>query len=73
MEVDISNIDTRKHAMNLHLPIPDSEFHKTMLFYRGALEWNRLPAHIKDCYSIDGFKKLLKCHIRGMRVSDQHV
>lgn len=68
MEVDINGVRTRKHQMNLHLPIADSEFHKSMLFYRGASGWNNLPAHIKDCDNVDGFKRLLKCHIRDRRL-----
>ena len=68
MEVDISNVQTRKHLMNLHLPLPDNEFHKTMLFYRGASDWNDLPSHLKDCHDLNEFKRKMKCHIKQERV-----
>ena len=67
MEIDINGLNTRKHPMNLHMPVADSEFHKIMLFYRGAAEWNKLPGFLKDCDKIDVFKRLLKCHIKELR------
>jgi hypothetical protein len=67
MEIDINGVNTRKHPMNLYLPIPDSEFHKSMLFYRGASCWNDLPGFLKDCSNINDFKRLLKCHIKDQR------
>jgi len=65
MEIEISEVNTRRHDMNLYVPFPDSEFHKNMLFYRGAKSWNDLPSEIKDCQSIDRFKLLLKNHIKS--------
>ena len=67
MEVELSNVTTRKHPMNLYVPFPESSFQKNMLFYRGAREWNALPGYLKDCNNIDTFKKLLKIHIKSVR------
>ena len=67
MEIDVNNVQTRKHPMNLHLQLPDNEFHKTMLFYRGAIGWNDLRADLTDCHNIDNFKRLLKSLIKNRR------
>jgi hypothetical protein len=48
MAFEVSTIMTRKHPMNLYLPFPECEFHKNMLFYRGAWNWNNLPDDLKD-------------------------
>ena len=60
MEFEVCKIETRKHAMNIYLPLPDCEFHKTKLFYRGAIEWNRLPGKLKDCHNVDTLKSFLR-------------
>ena len=65
MEIEISNIRTRKHPMNLHVPLPLNETHKRMLFYRGAKSWIQLPSDIKDCYDMRIFKQKLKCYIKN--------
>jgi hypothetical protein len=67
MAFEVSTIMTRKHPMNLYLPFPECEFHKNMLFYRGARDWNNLPDELKDCHSSDSFKRLLKLYIRRKR------
>ena len=69
MEVDVSNVVTRKHPMNLYIPFPESNFQKNMLLYRGPREWNALPDYLKECINIDRFKKLLKIHIKSVRPS----
>lgn len=64
---EISGKTTRKHRMNLRLSIPDNEFHKKMLFYNGAKEWNNLPNELKDCHNIARFKRMLKIYIKEIR------
>ena len=65
MEIEIANVNTRKHPMNLHIPRPINETHKRMLFYRGAKSWNELPGHIKDCYELSTFKQKLKHYLKS--------
>ena len=65
MEIEITGVNTRRHDKNLYVPFPDNEFHKTMLFYRGAKSWNELPNDIKDTCEINKFKVLLKRHIKS--------
>ena len=64
MDNQISQIRTRRHEMNLYVPFPENEFHKNILFHRGAKSWNDLPGCIKDCHEINRFKILLKNHIK---------
>ena len=66
-DFEVSNRTTRSHEMNLYMNVPDNEFHKNMLFYSGAREWNKLPNHLKDCYDIVKFKCMLKKYIRFER------
>ena len=66
-DFEVSKRTTRTHEMNLYLSMPDSEFHKNMLFYSGAWEWNKLPNYLKDCCDINRFKCMLKRHIRKER------
>jgi len=56
MAFEVNSMVTRKHPMNLYLPFPECEFHKTMLFYRGARDWNNLPSNLKECSDLDLFK-----------------
>ena len=44
--------------MNLHMQVAGSKFHETMLFYRGAAEWNRLPGFLKVGDKIEVFERL---------------
>ena len=39
---------------------PKSEFYKRSPFYRGAMEWNKLPPHIQICDTRSSFKLQLK-------------
>ena len=64
LDNEIAQIHTRRHERNLYVPFPQNEFHKKMLFYRGAKTWNELPGNIKDCHEIKRFKLLLKNHIK---------
>lgn len=64
LEIEIKQIRTRLHDMNLYLPIPESEYHKRMFMYRAARSWNKLPSNIKECTSLPSFKKLLKYYIK---------
>jgi len=66
-DFEVSERTTRRHDMNLYLSVPDNEFHKKMLFYNGAKEWNQLPTHLKDCCDISKFKRMLKSHIKKKR------
>ena len=65
MEIEITNVNTRKHPMNLYVPRPINEMHKHMLFYRGAKAWNELPGDVKDCYDLSTFKLKLKRHLKN--------
>ena len=66
-DFEVSQKATRKHEMNLYLNLPENEFHKNMLFYSGAKEWNLLPNYLKDCNDIVQFKQKLKSYIKKNR------
>ena len=66
-DFEVSQKATRKHEMNLYLNLPENEFHKNMLFYSGAKEWNSLPNYLKDCNDIVQFKQKLKSYIKKNR------
>ena len=53
--------------MDLYTNVPDNEFHKNMLFYSGAKEWNMLPNYLKDCNDIVRFKYMLKKYVKQER------
>ena len=65
MEIDIRNVNTRSHEMNVYVPFPSNELAKRSFFYSGAKNWNSLPGTIKDICSIDSLKTHLK---NGMRL-----
>ena len=65
LELEIKEVRTRRHDLDLFIPKANSEFHKRMLFYRGARSWNELPRNIKDCENLNQFKRLLKRHIKS--------
>ena len=65
MEVEVSRVNTRSHDINLDIPFPDNEFHKTMLFYRGAKASNYLPGQIKEMHALNRFKMQLKSFIKS--------
>ena len=43
-------------APNIYLPIPRTSIFKRSVFYYGATLWNALPANVRICDDIDGFK-----------------
>ena len=65
MNIEVKERQTRQHDMDLYIPIPESEFHKKMFFYRAARSWNNLPSYLKECTNLDNFKKSLKYYIRN--------
>jgi hypothetical protein len=65
MEIELRKITTRTHEMNVHLPTPSSEFSKSSFIYSAGTQWNNLPGAIKDCHSLDTFKKHLKTYIKS--------
>ena len=65
LEMEVKEVRTRRHDLDLYIPKANSEFHKRMLFYRGARSWNELPRNIKDCENLNQFKRLLKRHIKS--------
>ena len=67
-ELEICKTNTRQHEVNLYVPLPDNEFHKSILFHIGAKAWNNLQNNIKECQDILTLKKkLLKCHVKSFR------
>ena len=66
LDIEVKERRTRKHDMNLYLPIPESENHKKMFIYRGAKSWNNLPGHLKDCHDIEQFKRRLKNYVKNV-------
>ena len=66
-DFEISSRTTRKHDMDLYTNVPDNEFHKNMLFYSGAKQWNMLPNYLKDCNDIVRFKYMLKKYVKQER------
>ena len=63
MEIEIRNITTRSHDMNVYVPFPSCEIAKKSFHYSGAKNWNSLHGKIKDIVSIDGFKRELKKNV----------
>ena len=66
MEIDIRNVVTRSHDMNMHVPFPKNEFARKSVFYSGAKNWNSLSGDNKDTASIDCFKRKLKRDMHNM-------
>lgn len=64
LESEISNVNTRRHPLDLYIPIPVNEFHKKILFYRGAKAWNNLPGEIRNITNFNAFKNKLKHFIK---------
>ena len=65
LDIEIKDKRTRQHDRNLYLPIPESEFHKKIFFYRGARTWNNLPSNLKECNTLNSFKVQLKNYIKN--------
>ena len=70
LECEVKESKTRKHPMNLYLPIPQNEFHRKMFFYRGARSWNELPNQLKECTNLNTFKVLLKKYIKAQPIEN---
>lgn len=60
-----SNIQKRylRSAQDIHVPFTRTKYGKRNLTHEGAQIFNKLPKHIKECKSLQLFKKLLKLHI----------
>ena len=41
----------------LHIPKPNTELYRNSLAYSGSKIWNAIPEHIKQCTSVENFKK----------------
>ena len=66
MNIDIRNVVTRSHDMNMHVPFPKNEFAKKSVFYSGAKNWNSLSTENKTVTSIECFKRKLKRDMHNM-------
>jgi hypothetical protein len=66
MEIEIRNINTRSHDMNVYIPFPNNEFSKKSLFYSAAKNWNDLPDEMKEITNIENFKQKLKSNVHMM-------
>ena len=60
MEIEIRNVNTRSHDMNVYVPFPNNEFAKKSFYYSGGKNWNSLSGITKDKVTIDSFKRQLK-------------
>ena len=63
MDIELRNVNTRSHDMNVYIPFPQIEFAKKSLFFSGAKNWNSLPDHFKEISSIEVFKRTMKRNI----------
>ena len=63
MDIELRDVNTRSHDMNVYIPFPTNELAKRSLYYSGAKNWNSLPSYIKESTSIEVFKKNLKRNI----------
>ena len=61
MRVDVHGYQTRSsHNNDVYPPTVKKSIYKTSLLYAGAVLWNGLPIHIKECTNIDDFKREYK-------------
>ena len=60
MEIEVRNVSTRSHDMNVHIPFPYNDFAKRSFYYSGGNNWNSLPGNIKETANIETFKVNLK-------------
>ncbi len=65
MEIEVKNVNTRSHDMNVYVPFSEKEFAKNKFEYSGAKYWNDLPGYIKECSSLFTFKSKLKSFIKS--------
>jgi hypothetical protein len=63
--IEINKYETRNHPLDLYTDIPKNEISKKKLFYRGVIDWNKLPNVIKDTSNTDTFKKMLKLYLKS--------
>ena len=58
MQIEVTNRETRScNENNVHVPSVNLEFTKNCFSYIGATNWNSLPDSLKQCSSLDIFKK----------------
>jgi hypothetical protein len=65
MEIEVRNVNTRSHDMNVYIPFPNNEISKKSLFYSSAKNWNSLSAETKEIFTIDNFKRHMKRDIHN--------
>ena len=58
MRVDVHGYQTRgNHNSDVYPPTVKRSIYRNSLLYSGAILWNNLPSHIKDCTNVDSFKE----------------
>ena len=60
MDVEVKNVNTRTHDMDVYIPFPKNELAKRSFYYSGGKNWNNLPPKLKEITNIEQFKKNLK-------------
>ena len=60
MDIEVRNVNTRTHDMNVYIPFPKNELAKRSFYYSGGKNWNDLRDNVKEVINIDGFKIKLK-------------
>ena len=63
MDVEVKNVNTRTHDMDVYIPFPKNELAKRSFYYSGGKHWNSLPNDLKEITNIEGFKKTLKRNV----------
>lgn len=57
--------NVRFHPMDVYIPFPRLELFRNTFLYNGAVLWNDLPNGLKECTTLDAFKRGLKALIRN--------
>jgi len=73
MEIEVRNVNTRSHDMNVYVPFPNNEMSKKSLFYSGAKYWNSLSAETKNIVTIDNFNMYEKRHTQHVILSNEFL
>ena len=63
MDIEIRNVNTRTHDMNVYIPFPKNELAKQSIYYSAGQNWNDLQPDLKEITNINGFKKALKRNV----------
>ena len=63
MDIEIRNVNTKTHDMNVYIPFPKNELAKQSIYYSAGQNWNDLQPDLKEITNINGFKKALKRNV----------